>query len=217
MGLKLKVRLIRPEQALKEFAQRAWEKTMPELDKWMRSRLVQVLVYGGNGIQGISQTDFYKFISSDDGLSQLGIERSQPPRLLLAYENKAFSIRSYKKQMTFQFGDIAKLKVATPHPASGTGNLHIQSWLEWIVDDLPVARGYVPRSNLSPGAQKSIRLGSPLGGLMLPRKAFGSTGLWRFPNELKNFEDKWFRENIDKIQTFILEKALEIFAQKLVS
>jgi hypothetical protein len=135
----------------------------------MSKDLVRALTFGGHGIQGIAQTDFYRFISSPDGLSQLGIESTEPPRLLEAYEKSGFKVSKNRSTLLLQFGRVAQLKLATPHPAAGTGHLHIESWLEWIVDKKSVDSGYVPRSAIPKQTQKSIRLGSPLGGLMLSR------------------------------------------------
>ena len=189
---------------------------MPEIETWMKKELVPSFVYGGNGIVGISQTDFYKFITSADGLSQLGIEASEPPKLLDAYAKTAFKVRRESKHIVLEFGNYVKLKAATPHPADGTGNLHISSWLEWV-DGRGENSGYVPRSKLSEKASKSIRLQDPLGGLMLPRGAYGSTGLWKFPTELRNYEDKWFQQNVTKIQAIMTQKMIEIFTMKLVT
>jgi hypothetical protein len=217
MALKWEIKLIKPLDVLRDHANQAWARTLPEIEKWMQDELLHMLVYGGQGIQGIAQTDFYKFITSDDGLSQLGIESSEPPKLLQAYLTSAFKVRRYVHQITLQFGNYAALKAATPHPANGTGNLHIDSWLEWVEDDLDVDRGYVPRNNIPGKLSRSIRLGSPLGGLMLPRGAYGSSGLWRFPSWLKDYEDKWFSNNVQKIQDVLIQKMIEVFSRQLVS
>jgi hypothetical protein len=84
------------------------------------------MVFGGFGIQGISQTAFYRFISSADGLSQLGIPATEPPKLLKAYE-KTFKVSLNNTMFVMRFGDVAALKMGTPHPAAGTGNLRIGS------------------------------------------------------------------------------------------
>jgi hypothetical protein len=170
------------------------------------------MVYGGQGIQGIAETPFYRFISSPDGLSQLGIEKTEPPKLLQAYERTIKVIRS-GRTVKIRFGDMALLKMATPHPASGTGNLQVESWLEWIFDGTTVERGFVPRARLPKGAQKSIRVGTSPGGLMLPRGSFGSAGVWRFPQQLADFERVWFQTNIDKIQKLI-QKQIIVFLNK---
>ena len=215
MPLKWEIKLLRPLEALNIHADKAWARTMPELEKWMRNELVPAMVYGGNGIRGIAQTDFYKFITSERGLSELGIESSEPPKLLQAYLD-AFKITLFKHQMTLQFGNWAQLKAATPHPADGTGHLKIDSWLEWV-DGLEVNRGFVPREKLGKNAKRAVRLGEPLGGLMLPRGAYGSTGLWRFPAQLRAYENKWFSDNINSIQSVISDQMLQIFAVNLVT
>lgn len=215
MPLKWEIKLLKPLEALTIHADKAWYRSMPEIEKWMRDELVPSLVYGGNGIGGIAQTDFYKFVSSPRGLSELGIEDSEPPKLLDAYM-KSFKVKTYVHQMGLEFGNWAQLKAGTPHPADGTGHLRIDSWLEWV-DGLEVDRGFVPREQLGQSATKRIRLGDPLGGLMLPRGAYGSTGLWRFPAQLRAYENKWFNDNINAIQTVIGDKMLEIFAVNLVT
>jgi len=212
---KTEITLIRPEQILAKFAYDAWSKSMPEIQKWMATSLIHDLVYGGNGITGIEQTDFYRFVSSSLGLSELGIDVSEPRKLLEAYATRAFQVDVASDQVTLQFGDWAKLKASTPHPADGTGNLHIDSWLEWV-DGLEVGRGFVERKDLNADAQKAVRLGSPLGGLMLPRGAYNSTGLWRFPTQLKNYEDKWFRDNEQRIENVLISKMLEVFTKNLI-
>jgi hypothetical protein len=173
----------------------------------METDLVQAMVYGGLGIQGIAQTAFYKFVSSAEGLSQLGIEKTEPPKLLRAYEN-TIKIKRGRGQVAIKFGNLALLKLATPHPANGTGNLHIESWLEWIFDGKKVASGFVPRNQLPNSLQKNIRVKSSPGGLMLSKGNFGSTGLWRFPSQLADFEKKWLRTNLSVIEKLIQEQAI---------
>lgn len=206
----------KPIDVLTLHAGDAWARTMLEIEKWMQTQLVPAMVYGGLGIVGIAQTDFYKYVTSPRGLSELGIEASEPPKLLQAYATTAFKTRVYKHQMNLEFGNYAQLRAATPHPANGTGHLHIDSWLEWVAGK-EVNRGFVPRDQLGKGSVKSIRLGDPLGGLMLPRGAYNSTGLWRFPAQLKHYEDKWFRQNINVIEKLITEKMLSVFIVKLVT
>jgi hypothetical protein len=214
---KLQITLVRPEQTLNNFARIAWSKASPEIARWMKSDLINAMVYGGLGIQGIAQTDFYKFITSDDGLSQLGIDKSEPPKLLQAYATNAFSISSSSNSVELEFGILAALKVATPHPAAGTGYLQIVSWLEWITDPITVGKGYVPRAKIPSKAQNNIRLSSPLGGLMLSRGALGSAGTWSFPYQYINYSDKWFGENVNKIQSALIDKSFMIFKDKLIN
>lgn len=216
MSIQWEIKLLKPVETLKVYASKAWERSMPEIEQWMRTDLVKAMVYGGHGIVGIAQTPFYKYVTSARGLSELGIEASQPPKLLQAYATSAFDVRSTKRQVTMQFGKYAQLKAATPHPADGTGHLHIDSWLDWV-DGKEVESGFVPREKLGGKMLKSIRLGEPLGGLMLPRGAYGSTGLWRFPTQLKKYEDQWFSQNIEAIQKLLIERMFSVFAKKLVS
>lgn len=216
MAIEWRIELQKPILTLNKHAFDAWAYSMSELELWMRKELIPAMVHGGMGIVGIAQIDFYRYVTSARGLSELGIEASEPPKLLKAYETTAFKINVQKRQMTLEFGNYARLRAATPHPANGTGHLHIDSWLEWV-DGKEVNRGFVPRSKLGGRAAKSIRLGSPLGGLMLPRGAYGSVGLWRFPSQLRHYEDKWFKQNIDVIQKVILEKMIAIFVMKLVT
>lgn len=216
MAIKWEIKLIKPLSTIRIYADNAWMRSMPEIGQWMGTDLVSMLVYGGNGITGIEQTDFYRFISSSRGLSELGIEASEPPKLLQAYTTTAFKVRVQKAHVVLEFGNYAKLKAATPHPADGTGNLHIDSWLEWV-DGLEVNRGFVARDDIPNNkAQDAIRLGKPLGGLMLPRGAYGSTGLWRFPSQLRNYENKWFMQNAQRIQAVLTEKMLKVFIKNLV-
>lgn len=217
MAIKWKIELIKPLETLRVHANDAWIRSMPELEKWMRSELVPMLVNGGNGIVGISQTDFYKFVTSPRGLSELGIEATEPPKLLQAYLTTAFKIRVEKRYIALEFGNFAKLKAATPHPADGTGQLHISSWLEWVYGREEPKHGFVERDLLNPKAQKSIRLGAPLGGLMLPRGAYRSTGLWRFPAHIQEYERQWLGQNLQRIETVMTEKMFQVFAIKLIN
>lgn len=203
-----------PSQEIKLAFKQAGPVAMNKLSQWVATDLMKSLIYGGHGIQGISETEFYKFITSPEGLSQLGIPATEPPKLLKAYE-RAFKIKKQGDTLSFEFGDYAVLKMGTPHPAAGVGYLDVQSWLELIVDDKTIGRGFVPRSQLKGSAQSAIRLDAPLGGLMLPRGAFGSSGLWRFPQALANFEEKWLASNIGRIEDILIEKLVEFAAEAL--
>jgi hypothetical protein len=208
------IQLIRPGPTIRKFVHARWEEALIDLQKWMEKDLVRALVFGGLGIQGIAQTPFYRFITSPDGLSQLGIDKSDPPKLLRAYERDAFKVKRFKRVITLQFGNVARLKAATPHPATGRGQLKITSWLEWIIDKKTVrSRGFVPRKDLSKDAAANVR--SSPGGLMLPRGVFGSTGFWKFPSQFVNYEDDWLRRNVKKIEQAILRQMM-IFFQKRI-
>jgi hypothetical protein len=208
-------RLLRnPAKQIKLNLKAAWKKTLSDLERWMAKDLVKAMVHGGMGIQGIKQTEFFKFISSPDGLSQLGIPATEPPKLLKAYLTTAFKVKRKGETLSLEFGNVAALKAATKHPAAGTGHLSISSWMEWVFDKKQVNSGFVPRRKVL-GGQKSIRLGTPLGGLMLPKGALGSSGLWRFPEALSNYEDKWISENSGKIQQAIDNKVVELMTKNI--
>ena len=169
------------------------------------------MTYGGLGIQGIAQTPFYKYITSDQGLSELGIPASEPPKLLKAYTSRGYRVTSRgNRTIILKFGDTAQLKLATPHPANNTGQLQIESWLEWITDGRTEPRGFVPRDKISDKAHKYIRLQAPLGGLMLPRGSFGSTGFWSFPSRFSAYDQDWFTQNISRIQNAVNSKVFEL-------
>jgi hypothetical protein len=209
------LKLIRPKDKIKTSVFNAWSLALDDLNQWMSNDLVRALTYGGLGIQGIAETPFYRYISSPNGLSQLGINATEPPRLLEAYEKFAFKVIKNRTTIFLQFGDVAKLKLATPHPASGTGNLHLDSWLEWIIDQETVDSGFVPRSRIPGGAQKAIRLSSPLGGLMVPRGIFGSTGEWHFNKRYVNYDVSWLKQNIQHIEKAILKQAILFLQARL--
>lgn len=179
----------------------------------MQYQLVPALVDGGLGIQGISQTAFYRFITSNDGLSQLGIRPGDPPRLLEAYR-KTFKIKMRGNKLELQFGDIRKLKLATPHFASGTGRLRVKSWLEWAVDGRTEPAGYVPRAALPKGMHRAIRLNPPLGGLMLPRGSFRSSGMWSLPPFAQVYEFLWFKQNQFAIENAIADALRKILQRQ---
>jgi hypothetical protein len=180
----------------------------------MSTDLINAMVHGGFGIQGIEDTQFYRFISSPDGLSELGIEKSEPPRLLDAYKT-SFKVSRNNRMLVLKFGDTARLKLGTPHPATGTGFLQITSWMEWILDGTNVGSGYVPRAKLPSKTQKSIRVRSSPGGLMLPRGVFGSTGLWRFPANLRDYDREWLANNVGKIQDAIINQMAVLLTGRL--
>lgn len=209
-----RLELIRPTEAVTLAVNRGWAEALKDLAKWMESDLINAMIFGGLGIQGIAETSFYDFISSPEGLSQLGIEKSEPPRLLEAYKS-AFKISTNRRILMLQFGDAARLKLGTPHPASGTGFLQISSWMEWILDGVNVDSGYVPRAKLPPRAHKSIRINSAPGGLMLPRGAFGSSGLWKFPINLRDYDRRWFTDNVGKIQDAITNQMVVFLTARL--
>lgn len=206
--------LVRPVDAVVLAVNQAWAGALQDLEKWMRSDLIDALIFGGFGIQGIAQTPFYLFISSPDGLSELGIEKSEPLNLLDAYKS-SFSISRNNKILILQFGDTARLKMGTAHPASGTGHLQISSWMEWILDGVNVGSGYVPRGKLPKNTQKSIRISSAPGGLMLPRGVFGSSGMWKFPSNLRDYDRTWVAANSGKIQDAIVSQMAAFLSKRL--
>lgn len=183
----------------------------------MQSTFIHDLVYGGHGIQGIAQTSFYKWISSSDGLSQLGIPATEPPKLLDAYL-KTFRVETRGYTINFAFGNVYNLIKATPHPANGTGKLRVGSWLRWAVDGEKVDdRGYVPRSRIPQGRlQNRIRLSDPLGGLMLPGGALGSTGRWELPTVFKNYADEWFVLNQKVMEDLIMAELEAALIKELI-
>lgn len=194
---------------------RMWGAAMPDIAKWMGKVLVPAMVHGGLDIEGIEQTSFYKFITSPEGLSQLGINASEPPKLLEAYK-KTFRTEVTRSSVRLLFGDVAVLKSNTIHPATGTGKLSVESWLDWIVDKEAVTdAGFIPRESIPKTLQGNIRLSSPLGGLMLPRGRFGSTGLWRFPSVLAEFDKDWLSKNKAQIELLITFAAIRIYNKKL--
>ena len=50
---------------------------------------------------------------------------------------------------------------------------------------------------------------------MLPKGRFGSTGLWRFPPQLANFEKKWLQANAAKIEKAIQQQAIMFLSKRL--
>ncbi len=189
---------------------------MPKMESWIQKSLVPAMTDGGLGLKGISDTPFYKFITSNDGLSQLGIPPTEPSRLLNAYKGRAFSVDVGKSFVRLQFGNIAVLKLETPHPSSGSGKLTVSSWMEWILDKKDVTdAGFVSRSNLPAGLQQYPRLQSPLGGLMLRRGRFGSSGLWRFPASLIDYEVDWLMLNKAKIEDLMISQVTKLLQKEL--
>lgn len=208
---------IKPTVLVRAFINNAWVITSIKLVNWMRSDLLNALVYGGLGIKGIAQTEFYKWVISDEGLSELGIPATEPPKLLESYLNNAFSIKATSQTIHLQFGDILQLKLDTPHPAAGTGQLNIKSWMEWVFDgESAPDHGFVPRDKIPTGMQNSIRLSPPLGGLMLPDGMNGSTGSWKLPESFITYDLRWYKENESQITSAIFAKLIELLQQELV-
>lgn len=209
------MKLIRPKEAVELSVNAAWALALKDLSSWMEKDLVSAMVFGGLGIKGISSTPFYKFVSSNDGISQLGISKSDPPMLLKAYE-RSFKVSSNKRTLIFKFGDTARLKMMTPHPRRGDGGLRINSWMEWILDGAVVSdAGYVPRGRLPKSSQDDIQLNAPLGGLMLPKGDQGSSGSWRFPAKFLKYDKKWLAQNIKKIESAIIKQMTVFLTARL--
>ena len=70
MSIQWEIKLLKPVETLTAHAGKAWERSMPEIEQWMRTDLVKAMVYGGHGITGIAQTPFYKYVTSARGLSE---------------------------------------------------------------------------------------------------------------------------------------------------
>lgn len=191
-----------------------------KLENWIRTRLLRAMVFGDSSlqIQGIAQTQFFLFVISTQGLSELGITIADASKLLKAYQD-SFRVSVRGSRLEFKFGDHAKLISATPHPFAGTGNLQIKSWMEWVISTSGGppkkvrGRGFVPRAALDPNAGKQIRV-TP-GGLMLPRGVAGSKGAWQFPPKLQNYQEKWLRRNAVPIKEAIEDKISELIALEL--
>lgn len=207
------LQILTPKRELYRVLRDGVNRAINQLAIWIADDLVRAFVYGGHGINGLISTDFYKFIISPQGLSELGIELATATKILDAYL-EAFEVRVKKGQITLLFGDIAKLKLKTPHPATGTGKLRVESWLDWIVDGERVLdAGFVPRSTVEeyrPAATKFIRLRDPLGGLMLPNRRMRSIGHWSFPTKYLDYATDWLNANKPAIELAIITKFGEL-------
>lgn len=211
MPSKWRLKLINPHTAIVTAVYMGWKNALVDLESWMHRDLVTSLVYGGHGIQGITDTPFFHFISSPRGMAELGISILDIAKLTNAYESTFSTSKSYT-YITFKFGDVAKLKLFTPHPRANQGNLHISSWLEWVVDGIPVNdAGFVPKTAL-PNAVRKFSLN---GGLMLPKGKFGSTGTWSFPSQFRNYAEDWFAQNVSKIEKAIVNQMIVFLNQRL--
>ena len=210
------ITFINPVNKVRDFILEAWSNTIISVSNWIISDLLRALVYGGLGIKGIAETPFYQWVISSEGLSELGIDQNEPPKLLNAYLTTAFKLNTTKYSVNLQFGDIAELELSTPHPAAGTGQLNIKSWMEFVFDGASAPdHGFIPRSSIPASFQKNIRLTSPLGGLMLPMGILGSTGHWSLPEQFITYDLKWLKENENDISAAIYAKAAELFQKEL--
>jgi len=178
-----------------------------DIASWAKNDLAHWLIYGGGGIDGIINTPFFRWITSEEGLSELGIRKEDAMKLLMAYQ-ETFIVRNNNTTVEFLFGNVAKLITNTPHPYAGVGKLtDIRSWMEWVVDKKAVKEhGFVSRDNLPGNLRRHIRLASPLGGLMLSKDKFGSAGKWRVPAEFTHYDVRWFEENKERIIRAIVDK-----------
>ena len=214
---KWKVKLVgQPTKQTKIILRTAWRNSVQSLAVWLKTTLLRSMVYGNPslGIRGISQTPFFKFITSKQGLSELGITLADTQKLLRAYE-KSFKVSIRGTRITFKFGVVRDLIVNTPHPSEQ------KSWMEWVIGidgsgGQPVInRGFVSRQDLSSSARDHIRLSPPKGGLMLPKGKSNSRGFWQFPKHLQNYSDDWFNQNQVAIQTAIANKITVLLRQEL--
>ncbi len=208
--------LIRPVSTIKTGILNARNRAIVRMADWTVQNLLPAMTYGGLGIQGISETSFYRFITSDDGLSQLGIRPQDPHDLLRAYID-SFEVKAQNGLLIFRFGNEAELKLGTPHWATGTGKLKVDSWLDWILDGEKVDdAGYIPRNEIPQKLQGNIRLNDPLGGLMLPQGALKkSTGHWEFPTMFKEYSIEWLKQNATVIENVIVSAFVGILESEL--
>jgi len=217
---KWQVSLINPSDVVEAAIRQIWAKVLGDMEKWIKKELVPALAYGsaapnGNlGLIGIADTPFYAYVSSPQGLSELGINVADAVKLLRAYES-SMKVSSNNNMVFLRFGNEAELKLATKHPAASNRNLGITSWLEWVLDGKTVTNaGFVPSSNLPASAQQQIRITSAPGGLMLPKGRFGSTGTWKFPDSFVNYDKQWFDANAATLEKLMVDKAAEFFTKR---
>lgn len=205
-----------PTIPTRQHIRNSFKAALLRLEPWIQQSLVPALVYGGLGIQGIAQTTFYTFITSNEGLSQLGIRREDPPKLLQAYLDSHKLIRK-GTFLELRFGHPDKLIKGTRHWAHGTGLLRIGSWMNWVLKDEIVQNfGFVTRAALPKWMQRRPRLKAPLGGLMLNKDRpigggktaalLGNKGHWEFPNSLKDYYVTWFTQNQAQIAKAIEDR-----------
>lgn len=209
-----KLKLINPKDAVVKAVNEGWAFALKDIEDWMESDLTNALINGGFGIQGIRDTAFYNFITSPDGLSQLGIEKGDAHKLLEAYR-KSIKVSRNNRLVTLKFGDHARLRLSTPHPYAGIKHLHVQSWMEFVLDGVKAQSGFVPRAKLPESSQKHIRVKSAPGGLMLPQGKSGSSGSWQFPAKLLNYDSDWLKRNAAKIEKAIQQAAIRFLTKRV--
>lgn len=185
-----------------------------DLKSWMENDFVNILINGGDGIQGLTQTDFFNYISSPAGLGEIGIARKHLSDFTNAYR-ASLKVRANNKGLSLAFGDMATLKLMTPHPAAGVGNLHVESWLEFFLPgQVQVASAFVPESRLPGKAKKVIRSKDVSGGLMLPVGSYGVNQPWSpIFNKGKDYNTRWLDDNLKDIENAIVDKLI-FFLQK---
>lgn len=192
----------------------------------VQERLRKSVVNGGDRIRGFSSTNTWKWISSPEGLGQIGFtDASQATAVFQAIEQ---SIRvktanqSGSKILLIGLLNMMVLARATPHPAtSSTPKLNIESWfVDWILDQKSVTdAGFVDlRTFLKTQTDRGRKIrtyprsfniaGLGGAGFMLPGGFSGSRGTWRVPAGVGG-EDirQWLAGNIPGIR-FIIEDEL---------
>jgi hypothetical protein len=190
-----------------------------DLRKWAKAEIPSILVNGDGSVKGITQTPFFEYIKSQKGRSELGINMEDVNNLVSAYLENTKVVISRNKELSIEFGNVAKLKMATPHPRAGVKHLQIQSWLEWAVDGVDVDSVFVPASKLGPFERKFIKVKDSPGGLMvLPGSRISNrTGLytpWKFPEFLKNYDKHWISENSKNIEKLVFNKLRYFIKQR---
>lgn len=213
--------LKKPISTTRVYLLKAWNNMIPKLALWAGQKLVPALVHGGMGLQGIEQTKFFEWANSDEGLSELGIPRGEPMRLLEAYKTKSFRISYNHGSLSIGFGDRIAIKLQTPHPFYGVKKLKVKSWMTWVFDGQEVSdAGFVSRDEIElnqPKLTRYIRLAAPLGGLMLAKNALrlSSSGKWRVPAQFVSFDSDWAIANMNIIESLLINKAFEFFQKEL--
>lgn len=217
---KWQVKLINPESVVEAFVHQTWAKVLGDMERWVKKELVPALAYGsaspngGLGLMGIADTPFYAYITSPEGLSELGINIADAIKLLRAYE-ATMKVSSNNTTLVLRFGDEAELKLATKHPDASNPSLGITSWMEWVLDGKKVNNaGFVPRNNLPASSQQKIRITSAPGGLMLPKGRLGSTGSWQFPDSFVHYSRDWFDANSALLEQVVVNQAAAFFTKR---
>ncbi len=170
--------------------------------------IIDGLIFGGKGWQGLVDTPAWKWINSTKGYGQLGFSNPLEPLNLLNALRKSWTVHKVKQVnmsgsiqigFSFTFGDITALRQATIHPAAGYGKLPAdRSWFDWVYSGLVLqeVNYHFTKTGPTKGSRSSVIAGKDAG-LMKPG------GLWQVTPRFRIDFDRLITHNEEKMTSVI--------------